>query len=179
MALCDYCKQEMLTASGCMWAEEHGIEFPDGTKIDAIPHAPIDAPRCADCNVQPEECHHPGCDQEECPRCGGQILSCECFYEPDEDMLIDMLTDLLHFARAKNIEWFPAEERARSQFNQEVYMEAEDAPPCSPHDLECTRCCDALNNQCLDPTCQETESHPAADLICGECQQEEEENGWA
>jgi len=33
---------------------------------------------CPDCGCRPGEVHKPYCDQEVCPRCGGQKLSCEC-----------------------------------------------------------------------------------------------------
>ena len=33
---------------------------------------------CGDCAVQPGEYHLPGCDVEECPRCGRQSTSCDC-----------------------------------------------------------------------------------------------------
>lgn len=33
---------------------------------------------CPDCRTPVAGFHHPGCDKEECPRCGGQALSCEC-----------------------------------------------------------------------------------------------------
>jgi len=37
--------------------------------------------RCPDCNVKTGGIHHPGCDQEECPRCHFQIISCDCKVE--------------------------------------------------------------------------------------------------
>ncbi len=42
---------------------------------------------CADCAVFKNEFHAPGCDGEECPVCGGQLLSCNCpFDEGEEDV---------------------------------------------------------------------------------------------
>jgi len=34
--------------------------------------------RCLDCGVAMGEHHHPGCDHEECPRCGEQYFVCGC-----------------------------------------------------------------------------------------------------
>src|SRR5437870_11855942 len=39
---------------------------------------------CHDCAVVKGQLHVPGCDVERCPRCGGQVISCECSYEEDE-----------------------------------------------------------------------------------------------
>lgn len=33
---------------------------------------------CHDCRVFKGEFHVPGCDVEECPRCHGQLSTCEC-----------------------------------------------------------------------------------------------------
>lgn len=33
---------------------------------------------CPDCGAVSGGTHHPGCDLEECPACGGQIISCRC-----------------------------------------------------------------------------------------------------
>lgn len=34
--------------------------------------------RCPDCNVSKGGYHHPGCDNEECPNCHLQLISCPC-----------------------------------------------------------------------------------------------------
>lgn len=33
---------------------------------------------CHDCGAKWGGLHHPGCDSEKCPRCGGQYFICEC-----------------------------------------------------------------------------------------------------
>lgn len=33
---------------------------------------------CHDCAVEKGQLHVPGCDVEQCPACGGQIISCDC-----------------------------------------------------------------------------------------------------
>lgn len=37
--------------------------------------------RCHGCNQETGEPHVPGCDSETCPRCGGQMMSCNCEHE--------------------------------------------------------------------------------------------------
>ena len=39
-----------------------------------------DGERCHDCGIANgfPNYHHPGCDMERCPVCGGQMLSCDC-----------------------------------------------------------------------------------------------------
>jgi hypothetical protein len=43
----------------------------------------LDHARCDDCGVARGQLHKIGCDLEPCPRCGGQAISCDCFYEDD------------------------------------------------------------------------------------------------
>lgn len=38
---------------------------------------------CHDCSVVPGQLHAYGCDSERCPRCSGQLLSCDCDWERD------------------------------------------------------------------------------------------------
>ena len=81
MAKCLYCEREMLEADGCGCTEY---------KIDGkwVPRIKVGDPgdmmgilpgeRCHDCNAAYGHHHHPGCDSETCPKCGGQLLMCDC-----------------------------------------------------------------------------------------------------
>ena len=41
--------------------------------------------RCPDCGVGPGEFHKTGCDIEQCPYCGWQLISCRCRRTPPLD----------------------------------------------------------------------------------------------
>jgi hypothetical protein len=90
MAICKYCEQEMHTANGCV---KLPIKTIDG-EMDPILYGsetrnpPEPAGHwCHDCDALPGHYHHVGCDWEECPRCHGQLLSCDC--EPVEPATTD------------------------------------------------------------------------------------------
>lgn len=72
MAVCDYCHQEMERGVGCTVLQFEG-------EPERIPANPRDGVReCHDCRAPFGEMHHPGCDAELCPSCGGQSISCGC-----------------------------------------------------------------------------------------------------
>jgi hypothetical protein len=70
-------------------AQEIPVYVIDGTSWDRIRYGheeggPFAGP-CHDCGVLPGQYHVEGvCDMEECPRCHGQVIGCECPYEGDD-----------------------------------------------------------------------------------------------
>ncbi len=93
MAKCKYCNREMLTADGCGCTAYlvHGKKYPRIKVGDWQDYADRwywstdddfkSKYRCGDCGAKWGFQHHPGCDLEVCPVCGGQALSCECLDE--------------------------------------------------------------------------------------------------
>ena len=85
MAICDDCKQEMLdpattscTLNGIMVMCESVVYERDSSYFD-------NNQRCHDCGIEnkPGNIHHQGCDMEQCPICGGQLISCGCLAGKD------------------------------------------------------------------------------------------------
>jgi hypothetical protein len=89
MGTCRLCGQEMNDAESC--AEKRiqadgeilepvrmGNEEITGKDGERISVPTDDDGRCADCGVKAGGTHHPRCDWERCPKCNGQVLSCEC-----------------------------------------------------------------------------------------------------
>lgn len=75
MATCEYCNQEMLTAKSCTFTM---IEIDGKLYHRSTEHFDEPNGRCNDCGVEHGQVHHFGCDAERCPRCGGQMIGCDC-----------------------------------------------------------------------------------------------------
>ncbi len=79
MAICKTCGRLMPSALSCT---QTTVTFPDGATFDRLPYIAEDGrEQCPDCRVLAGGFHHSapsghGCDQEKCPRCGGQLLMC-------------------------------------------------------------------------------------------------------
>jgi hypothetical protein len=79
MVKCNTCGREMLAAPGCDERYSHILikrkiyERKRTSSNDVC----LDG-RCGDCGATPGYLHHPNCDMERCPRCGGQLISCGC-----------------------------------------------------------------------------------------------------
>ena len=92
MAKCKACQGEMNVVSGCTVKKVHI----DGKVYDRIPvFSSVKLPdgerpikRCHDCAALPGHIHHWGCDMERCPKCGMQLISCDCeeVYIDDSDL---------------------------------------------------------------------------------------------
>lgn len=78
MSICQDCKKEMLEAKSC------DLKFSkikiDGEIYDRDTTYFDVNDRCHDCGIENKNgnLHHFGCDIERCPKCGGQLISCDC-----------------------------------------------------------------------------------------------------
>lgn len=83
MGVCQRCNGEMLKVKTCLGS----IVTLGGRTYDRIrlgqesfrakdDHSDVEV-RC-ECGVEPGGLHHQYCDGEECPRCGGQVIACDC-----------------------------------------------------------------------------------------------------
>lgn len=74
--VCGFCDNEMKAASTVSCVLQP-VVFCDGKKLPTVRYDDDDR-RCPDCNIASGGYHHPGCDMERCPRCGEQLISCDC-----------------------------------------------------------------------------------------------------
>lgn len=81
MAKCNWCNQEMLDPEIKTCTGNLAVPFPDKAVRLSVKYDGPD--QCHDCNIQPGGYHHPGCDVEVCPKCGGQLISCGCLEEDE------------------------------------------------------------------------------------------------
>lgn len=98
MAECPDCHREMQTVKSCTlkWVRIEGKWYRRSSECYAeIGH------RCGDCRVihTGKETHHQGCDNERCPKCGGQFIGCECkieYFAKRKPRKEDLERDLAH-----------------------------------------------------------------------------------
>lgn len=66
-------------------AEFHRIPWGEENRWNQALHQDlISLERCGDCLCNLGQLHGPSCDMEECPCCGGQLLSCDCDFDESE-----------------------------------------------------------------------------------------------
>ena len=75
-AICDACGRYMREARSC--TANTDVELGDGRTLPTVSYFDEDDRRCHDCGIHPGGFHHPMCDWERCPACGGQIITCGC-----------------------------------------------------------------------------------------------------
>jgi hypothetical protein len=78
MAKCNVCNKDM-SDKATKSCTPFLIPMKKGKPMRPVPWS--GPGRCHDCNVAPGGFHHPGCDTERCPKCSGQIITCECVKE--------------------------------------------------------------------------------------------------
>jgi hypothetical protein len=96
MAVCSWCDGEMTVAISCTVSAFHR----NGRRFHMVPFGDdpdrrTSGDRCGDCGVTRGGWHHPGCDLQRCPACGGQLMSCGCLFDEDVPDASDLLAEPL------------------------------------------------------------------------------------
>ena len=85
MAKCEYCNKEMQTGKSCSFKYLIDSDGKFYKRIKAGDDGDFAEGEedcdCHDCAVKVGGYHHFGCDAERCPKCGMQLLGCECDWE--------------------------------------------------------------------------------------------------
>jgi ribosomal protein S27E len=74
-SICDYCNKDVYGVEGCS-AKYLIPKYSNKAYVRSTYHFDEENGRCNDCNSKHGTFHHPGCDVERCPICGGQFISC-------------------------------------------------------------------------------------------------------
>ncbi len=101
MVKCNDCNNEMHGSESCTKNTLiiQGKEYERNTEIFDTGEV------CHDCGIVNKKgnIHHSGCDMEQCPRCEGQLISCDCEVqhtilikkEPEQQLLKAVISDII------------------------------------------------------------------------------------
>jgi len=77
MCICELCHEDLKNTDGCKVGKLYlNNKWYNRFRVTAA-ECSADG-RCVDCGARIGTFHHWNCDQERCPACGKQFLSCDC-----------------------------------------------------------------------------------------------------